>query len=123
MNRDHIYATAATFFVVVVLLIGFREIGSPAVQRATAADDQRIRDFRAISNEMFRRKHTPQTLSDLGGTWKDPERAAPYEYFRDSDTQYRLCAGFNGTKQDSVNVFWSHGPGHQCYSLTVDVYR
>lgn len=128
---------AATAVVVVSVIAGIVIIGSPTERGLQQLDTGRISDLREImaASDFFwsRNERLPSTLEELAEDPRssvniiDPGSAEPYGYrILDEDT-YELCAIFDRASAEvpsrSVEDYWRHATGRQCFELEVDKTR
>ena len=122
---------AAMTVVVAALGGGFYLIGPPAQERAKRLDAHRERDLQRLqlASDLFwtRNNRLPTSLDDLSreagtGIYRDPETGEPYEYRSTGSDRYELCATFT-TESEAREQFWSHGPGHRCFTITAKAIR
>lgn len=128
-RKDALIGAAALAIVLVVLALGFHRLGSPANQRAIAADERRVTDLRAIAQQIAaqHREAPPPRLADLRQSrflhLSDPVTRARYEYNLKSGTTYELCATFDTASAEGderwgqLSLFWRHPKGRYCYEL------
>lgn len=127
-RSDLVMAAAALSAVLVVLVLGFHYLGSPANQRAINSDERRIDDLRSIAQWIHSRPlPLPATLTESAqnspASLTDPVTHAPYEYHPKSGTAYELCATFATARRADEDTyrprspFWNHPKGRYCYQL------
>ncbi|HXM40501.1 MAG TPA: hypothetical protein VN924_04570 [Bryobacteraceae bacterium] len=126
-HRDLLLAGGATAAVLVVLALGFIQLGPREKQRAIRADERRVRDLQSIVQTIYARQNAlPASLAELPRSsvpsLRDPVTQAPYEYHPQSGMRHELCAGFatnsaanEGFQRDPP--FWSHPRGRHCFQL------
>jgi hypothetical protein len=127
MSRDRWAGVAATVAVVVVVILGFRVLGSPANQRLVQADLRRVQTLADLAQQINRRwssgsKQLPTDLETFPNTAKkDPVSGKPFVYRPKSSDQYELCASFATDNRDapSVNTAdpWIHPKGEYCFQF------
>jgi hypothetical protein len=126
MSRNKIFAVAATAAVLLGLVLGFHQAGSPSLQRLSHADEVRIEDINLIStlvrNHYAAYKKLPQSLAEFSGNpslrLSDPETRVPYEYRALDEPRFELCAVFSTDNRADTHrspIFRVHGAGHQCF--------
>lgn len=129
--RNRWFAIAALALVGFAIVVGFRQIGSPAAQRFSAADARRRFDLSSAARALHRKWIArgakdfvlPAKIQDLqetgltGGAIIDPVTAQPYGYFPLQGTDYRLCATFSRPSPSGVPAQWRHSAGLACFSL------
>jgi hypothetical protein len=131
MSRDTLAAVAAIVAVIVVILLGFHFLGSPASQRLIQSD---MRTVQALSQLATRIEHLyktsnnqiPANLDSIPDDSKrDPITRKPFLYTPKSKTTYDLCATFLAKSPDvsspsspqSNEERWPHPAGDHCFSL------
>lgn len=124
MTRNQAFAAGATAAVLLGLVLGFTDAGSPALQRHANADVLRSRNLQAIE-QVIRRYYAAHTqlplgLADLSRTnptlrITDPETNAPYEYYPLNLGKFELCAVF-ATAYEPGTPYLAHGQGRQCFT-------
>jgi hypothetical protein len=124
-RRNSLWALLATGAVVAGLVLGFINLGGPAVQRLVQADNKRVSALSAMASRVnvawAASGHTFPTELTGGETYADPVTHQPYECWPMAGTKYELCANFaresrqagTGTAED----FWRHPKGHHCFTL------
>src|SRR5579871_4343829 len=133
-RRDRLMALAATAAVAVVLVLGYRLLGSWDYRRALRADVRRVDDLRSIVQAINSHHHgnAPPVALNLMFPANSPERLnlqdpltqAPYEYLPNGgkDSSYQLCAIFAAESPSEAETefsppyspFWKHPKGHYC---------
>jgi len=125
-HRDRLLAGAAAVAVLVVLALGFHQLGPREEQRAIRADEQRVRDLQLIAQAIYvRQSALPASLAELPSrsviSLNDPVTHAPYEYRPQSGMSYELCATFgtdSATNAGPQNPSpWNHPRGRYCFQL------
>ena len=128
MTRNQVFAACATIAVVIGLALGFREAGSPALQRLANADQARVEDLNAISRAVGRHHAAygklPQGLAELGGTspllrLSDPDTGVLYDYRPLDEHRFELCAIFStNTRTEALRSPRGrpHNAGRQCFT-------
>jgi hypothetical protein len=127
MSRDGWAAVAATVGVVVVAILGFRVLGSPASQRLAQADLRTVRALAELAQQINQRWATgtrplPADLSKLPSALKqDPVTGKPFVYHAKSNDEYELCASFATDNRDAPKVNtadpWIHPRGEYCFQF------
>lgn len=130
--RNRAFAIAALTVVGFGMVVGFLQIGSPAVQRSVSQDARRLYDLSSLAQTLHRswlnrgqRDFTlPGTIQDLqrmvvGGDARivDPVGGRPYEYAPMRGTAYRLCATFTRPSPADLPPQWQHPAGVTCFAL------
>lgn len=142
-NYMKIFSRAIILIVIIGVIFGFYTIGSPQNQRLIRFDDRKISDLQNIQSQITNywqsKQKLPVKLDDLNDTIsgfmvpKDPQTGANYEYSVTGTTTFKLCALFNSSDQntntnviekpmslDSINNYWNHKAGNQCFSRAID---
>jgi hypothetical protein len=132
MNRNSWAAVAATVTVVVVVVLGFRMLGSPASQRLVQSDLRAVQALANLAQQIqFRwqnsQKALPARLDTIPATAKqNPITHEAFVYRPKSASAYELCATFvtdtrGGEAADASNRWdparWAHPKGSYCFSL------
>lgn len=129
----------------VAIIAGFIVMGSPSMERARQADQQRINHLQQISYAMDSywsfNKNLPTSLEMLRNernvyveSLNDPQTRDLYEYRTTGTSTYDLCATFQTdsgqTEKGEVRPmysgpgspsFWQHTTGKKCFSLKVNI--
>jgi len=132
--RDRLMAAIASGAVILVVALGFFELGAPHRQREMRADGQRLQNLYRISNDIdnYWTAHSsqlPVSLDQLPGRMPtDPVTHAAYEYTRGQGSQYQLCAAFthpgnsgNEAQSTAGTDSWVHPAGRACFQLDATV--
>jgi hypothetical protein len=127
MNRNVAATIAATVVMLAVVILGFREMGSPGTQRLRQADVRRVQALARIAervNTMWRQdgKTLPKDLEKVPATdKKDPLTGKEFTYHVRSESEYELCATFVMDDRDGPNVNtadpWLHPSGDYCFQM------
>jgi hypothetical protein len=127
-RRDRFMAALSSAVVVLMLILGFSQLGSPGKQREFRADAQRIQQLFQLSSQikLYWSSHSSQLPSNLdqlpnAAFLLDPVTRAPYEYHPGQGSQYQLCATFTQASE-SRDIApgqrqWNHAAGHHCFAL------
>ena len=130
--RNHAFAIAAVIVVGFGIVVGFAQVGSPALQRSVSQDARRLYDLSSLAQTLHgswlsRRQldfALPGTIQDLqrmvvGGDARtvDPVSSRPYEYAPLQRTAYRLCATFTRPSPADLPAQWQHPAGATCFAL------
>jgi len=122
----------------VMVVVGLVVAGSPGAERARKFDARRVEDLRMIYGEVmtisFGRtwrapmaplKQEQPLPASLGAIVRsavqlrpriaDPETGKPYEYLVLGDTRFQLCGVFGQTRDEPLDVAWSHAAGRHCF--------
>jgi hypothetical protein len=128
-GRNRLFAIAALGMVALGLVVGFVQIGSPAVQRSASEDARRLFDLSSLAQNLHvawqarRADFTlPATIEDArtlgsGGAIVDPASGRPYGYTPLQGTSYRLCATFSRSISADLAGKWGHPAGVACFTL------
>jgi len=125
MSRDRWAGVAATVAVVVVVILGFRVLGSPASQRLVQADLRTVRALAELAQQINQKwargsRPLPADLEIFPKAAKlDPVSGTPFVYHAKSNEEYELCASFATDNQDALAVNttdpWIHPRGEYCF--------
>jgi len=126
MNAGRLALAGVIVVVVAAIVAGLVISGSPGEQRQLRADDARVTHMRQLSGAIQRfyreTRMLPPDLETLLNGWasseipQDPVTDEPYGYELVSPRSYRLCASFaRPSTTDTLQEFWSHEAGQQCY--------
>jgi len=125
MSRDAWACIAATIAVVVVAILGFRVLGSPANQRLVQADLRRTHRLAELAQQINQRWSTgnrllPDNLETFAIALKqDPVSGKPFIYHAKSKDEYELCATFATDNRDvrapGRADRWIHPKGDYCF--------
>jgi len=144
----NIFLATVSAVVIATIAYGIMLMGSPALQRARALDEQRVNDLSGIQNRIvysqWQSKGTvPDALDALRDPISgyvvptDPETGAAYGYTKISTNSFKLCATFKtvfGTSTSDValqsypvmypsipaNENWQHDIGNVCFTRMID---
>lgn len=138
-KNEKLFVWAVAFVVLMTIAFGFLMTGSPLTQRLIKSDEQRISHLQMIQSQIvfyFQQKgELPATLSNLEDSIsgftppQDPETGIFYEYQKQSDTSFILCATFKAESVEYTRVApppihsfdtWDHQAGYACFSRTID---
>ena len=128
--RHRLFAFAALAVVVMGIVVGFVQIGSPAVQRGASQDARRLFDLFSLAQGMhsswLSRSPSefplPATIQEVQRTAavtasiSDPVSGRAYEYLPLRGRTYRLCGTFSRPSPADVPVQWRHGAGRVCFT-------
>jgi len=129
-SRDRIMAMASAAVVVVMIALGFMQLGAPSAQRKLVADRERVQQLYRLSSAIrnYWQGHSselPASLAEVPGTYTDPITHKAFEYRPAQGSQYQLCAVFaadsvreNSTQPPQVDQdIWTHPAGRHCFLL------
>jgi hypothetical protein len=127
-GRDRMMAALSSAVVVLMVILGFFQLGSPREQRNVRADSERVLQLYRFSAEIrsywtAHASQLPHIINQLPGFVQanDPITHAPYEYHPRQGSQYELCATFaRSSDQNQVgpgNDQWTHPAGRHCFQL------
>lgn len=125
LNTDRVMAGLSAAIVVVFIVLGFQQLGTPKVQREIRADAQRVNHLYNLSSEIhnYWKAHSsqlPENTGQLPVDYRDPITQASYEYHPQQGSKYELCANFASKSEERGNTAWDawrHPAGHYCFSL------
>ncbi len=130
--------------VIVSIVWGFAVLGSPRTQRLYKYDEQKVYDLRNLDSQVTsyysNKRFLPLNIGEVfSGDYYvpnkvDSQNGKEYEYKKNSDTTYELCAEFNKASDDKDNLksntspsyygyessSWTHGSGRYCFSKTIN---
>jgi hypothetical protein len=133
--------------IVASIVAGFFIIGTPWQARQYRLDDQRVQDLQSLQSQILSFYQTkqalPASLSQLEDPTLyynvpvDPVSGQPYEYIKDAELGFQLCATFAaptrsrivggrsvsmpadyGVKGSGDN--WEHAAGRTCFTRSID---
>jgi len=130
----------AGIIVIGSIIWGFAVLGSPRTQRLVKYDEQKVSDLQNINSQIINfysnKGFIPKSMEEIASNDSyyisrtvDPETQKPYEYNKNTDITYSLCAEFNRASEDKNNNApyryglygdWTHPAGHYCFSRNVD---
>lgn len=127
-GRDRTMAGLSSALVVLLVALGFWQLGSPRRQREFRADSERVRELYQLSIGIgqYWKDHAsrlPATLDQLPGhaSFSDPVTQKPYEYHPKQGDQYELCASFAHSSSGQGSTFgpntWIHSAGRHCFQF------
>jgi|SRR5580704_5438153 hypothetical protein len=127
MNRNVWATIVATGAVIVVLILGFRFLGSPARQRLVRLDARTVQALAALAQQInyswnLSGKALPSNLDKITGTVKkDAQSGKPFLFHPRQNSAYELCATFaaDSREQPDTNTAdpWLHPKGDYCFQL------
>ena len=132
MSRDSRAALVASVAVLVVMILGFRFLGSPTSQRLIQADLRTMQAMAQLAQQINQKSNgtneeLPANLDSFPDAMRqDPLNHKTFEYRLKSKTEYELCAVFaakSGNAQIQPNTTqsdqerWSHPAGRYCFSF------
>jgi hypothetical protein len=128
MNRNVWATIAATVAVAAVVILGFREMGSPGTQRLRQADRRRVQALAEISQQVNNTwqkdgKTLPKDLEQVAAAKKkDPVSGKAFAYHVKSGSEYEVCATFvmddrDGAEAGNVGDSWLHPKGDYCFQM------
>lgn len=135
-SRDRLMALVSTAVVVIMIALGFSQLGAPSNQRKLVADSQRLQQLYVLSGAIrnYWQGHAsqlPASLDELPGTgYADPVIHQSFEYHPAQGGRYQLCAVFaapspregegqpSGIEPDP----WIHSAGRHCFLLDASLF-
>ena len=130
MSRDARAALAAMAAVAVVIMLGFRFLGSPRRQRLMQSDLRTVGALSQLAQQIQQKSRAsgheiPANLDSFPDAMKrDPVSQHGFLYQPKSKTGYDLCATFVAKSPDiEANTslpnegFWAHPAGDYCFSF------
>ncbi len=126
--------------VVVVVIVGFLKIGSPAQNRLIALDSQRLSDLYQLANAAYQTAYKSTTTSPFPTSIEElassspyyglalaDEEGRPYVYHLTSSSTFELCATFETEQKATIPQramrgpvdpnFWDHPKGDHCFTF------
>ncbi|HEV2324330.1 MAG TPA: DUF5671 domain-containing protein [Terracidiphilus sp.] len=136
LSRDRLMALVSTAAVIVMVVLGFVQLGAPSTQRKLVADGQRIQRMYLVSSSIrdYWKAHASQLPASLdqlpGTTYADPVTHAAFEYRPEQGSRYQLCAVFaDSSSREDENQLprvepnpWTHPAGRYCFSLDASAF-
>jgi Domain of unknown function (DUF5671) len=130
LGRDRMMAAASAAAVVLMIVLGFVQLGAPSAQRKLVADSQRVQRLYMLSNAIrnYWQAHAsqlPSSLAEIPGGYLDPVTNVKFEYVPAQGSQYQLCAVFaaRSPQEEDNQPFranpnaWIHPAGRHCFVL------
>jgi hypothetical protein len=127
MSRDVWAAIVATVAVVVVAILGFHVLGSPASQRLVQADLRTVHALAELAQQINGKWSTgsrplPADLEKVPSEVKqDPVSGKPFIYHAKSKDEYELCATLatdnRDTRAPGTADRWMHPKGDFCFQF------
>lgn len=131
MSRNSWALIAAAIVILVAVVVGFWNLGSPGHERQIRQDLRTVQALHRLAmqiNQSWKGSNDalPSNLERFPITVKqDPTTHAPFVYHPKSASQYELCATFlsddRETAPQSDAQFWLHPGGAQCFQLDASV--
>jgi hypothetical protein len=125
MNRNVLVSTSATVAVIVVLVLGFRFLGSPARQHLVRGDSRTVQALAGIAQQINyawnQSQALPANLGKISGiVTRDPVSGKPFLYRPKQNSEYELCAtfGLDNRRLPDTNTAdpWLHPRGDYCFA-------
>lgn len=129
-SRDRFMAVASALIVVIMMILGFMQLGTPSAKRKLVADGQRVQQLYTLSTVirnywLAHASQLPPRGSEVPGSYLDPITNQSFEYIPAKDSQYQLCAVFATRSthgEDSQPPrgdpdVWTHPAGRHCFPL------
>jgi hypothetical protein len=127
MNRNMWATIVATGAVIVVLILGFRFLGSPTRQRLVRGDARTVQALAALAQQINYSwnqsgKALPTNLDKITGmVKKDALSGKPFLFHPKQNSEYELCATFAADSRElpATNTAdpWLHPEGDYCFQL------
>ena len=129
-RRDRSMASASAVLVLIMIVLGFMQLGAPSEQRKLVADSQRVQRLYMLSTAVrnywtAHASQLPSGIAEIPGPHLDPITNRNFEYLPGQGSQYQLCAVFaarspreedNQPPRDDLNA-WTHPAGRHCFVL------
>lgn len=130
-SRNRLFAIVALVIVGFGIVVGFAQIGSPALQRSASEDARRLFDLSSLAQALHARWLSrgqrdfvlPATIQNLQAAVGpavrivDPMNGRVYDYVPLQGASYRLCAAFSRPSPADVPAQWRHPAGYSCFTL------
>jgi hypothetical protein len=127
LGRDLSMGILSALIVMVMVILGFVQIGGPGAQRLLRADEKRLQDLYQLNQQIHNHGRSngnlpPHDLGELSGVAiSDPITRAAYEYHVKEGSKYELCATFSAASRNDTSTSnpdaWSHPAGRHCFPL------
>jgi hypothetical protein len=129
--QNKFFGISAASLILIIFILGFFVIDSPAVSREKKQDEQVIEYLVAVNyqiNSYFDdNQKLPENLSILDGTKYEPNSKinfdAGFTYAKKSDNFFEVCANFKQSNRDLnggyYNNDWRHDGGKACFQKNV----
>jgi hypothetical protein len=124
MNRNRWAAIGGVAIFLLVLILGFRELGSPKLQRLKLIDGRTVRIISQLAESLRLayavNKTLPPDLSKIQLPKKNPANGESILYRTKTASEYELCSKFATDDQPDSGEeykFWRHPDGEFCYSF------
>jgi hypothetical protein len=127
MNRDSWAAIVASIAVVVVIILGFRVLGSPGTRRLVQADVHTVRTLAELAQRIKQKWSNsghvlPANLDEFADSEKkDPVHYRPFVYHPGSNSKFELCTTFvtdnRELQEQPPDAHWAHPKGDYCFPL------
>jgi hypothetical protein len=119
--------------VLAAIVTGLIVSGSPQRQRELRFDERRVAELRQLSNALGRFYRETGRLPDaldalvdgrnLNQLPRDPASDEVYDYAKSATAAFKLCAVFTHESDESIDDFWQHAPGRQCFDFDYSAMR
>ncbi|HVZ76099.1 MAG TPA: DUF5671 domain-containing protein [Candidatus Paceibacterota bacterium] len=143
-RRANSVAIAVGLVGICTIAAGFFIIGTPWQARQYRIDEQRVSDLQNLQSEILsfyqQKQALPTTLDQLKDPTLyytvpvDPVTGAEYEYIKDADLGFELCATFSSDSYATDSRIpaspaeygvrgdqnWQHGSGRVCFVRSID---
>ena len=129
--RDRLMAGLSSALVVLIVILGFFQLGRPSVQREYRADAQRVSGLYQLGSQItaYFTTHASQLPANLdqlpNNSFADPITHAPYEYHPKQGSAYELCAVFarKTDRREAATAMnrWVHPAGRHCFQLDATI--
>lgn len=136
--------------IIAAIVAGFFIIGTPWDARVMRLDDRRVQDLQSLQSQILSfyqsKQALPSALAQLEDPTlyydvpTDPETGASYEYIKDADLGFELCATFAAPSREGTvatgistratsapagygitgDADWNHGAGRTCFVRSID---
>jgi hypothetical protein len=124
MNRNLLATIGGVAIFLLVLILGFRELGSPKLQRLKQIDGRTAQIIsqlaQATRNAYAADKTLPPDFSKMQIPMKNPVNGVQILYRAKTGSEYELCSKFATDDQEDSGEdykFWRHPKGEYCFSF------
>lgn len=138
MRKNKIIITVLSFIVLLTVIYGFMDGGSPQDARKKRYDDKRTLDIQMIKswiNAYYNKNNLlPPSILDASTDYNrngnskiptDPETNSEYTYQIVTDKEYKICAVFSTNTMDTTQQYsrdYAHPSGSHCMVFNGDKY-
>lgn len=137
MFKTYLVVAVITIIMIIAVIYGLIQSGSPFFTRDLKADQQKVTEITSISYGIqqyySKNKNLPTVLDEItqflygSKNIKDFDTNQNYEYIVGEDSNYKLCSTFktdtnqNNSYSYSIGMY-NHTKGHYCFDLNANLY-